>query len=523
MEGCTITTKHCMNSKIRLLPSLAVCCALPLLLSGTPAAALPISGRPVPAFSQLDTIMDNFMSDSGRTIPAGVLGVNRGGRVVYLRAFGSLSPGVNLPETALFRLASVVKPITAAAVHRFSQSAGFGATNLQRRIFNLSGNGGVLSISPPGTVDARAQNITLGHLLNHSGGWDRNQPNPGDMPVNRVRTAGIAMNQPDALPTRGQVVNWSMQFPLDYAPGAVTYTPATPAGAMAVVPGGATTYSNFGYLLLGEALETTAPGGYLGYLSTEVLSVQNWIPFSEWGPARTRQTDLNSREPAYDNGTEGSSDSVFDYTAPIDQVPAAYGGGIHVETMLAHGGLIASAQAMLRFGNLFNASGATTGAGATQANNIGMAVPATGFAQGSDFSHTGSLPGTSTILRQIGNGAGREDDVVIYIAFNKRSGTTTDWASGASNLVSAFLNTITPPLTWPTETCDGFWVTVGTENSLAGHGGYHSPYQGFQSALVRAGTGSYVRLRPGSQNWTGTIGGPVRLDAPEGPVTLGAP
>ena len=116
--------------------------------------------------------------------------------------------------------------------------------------------------------------------------------------------------------------------------------------------------------------------------------------------------------------------------------------------------------------------------------------------------------------------------MVIYIAFNKRSGTTTDWVGDASTQVLAFLNTLnnlTPQTTWPTETCDGFWVTVGTENSLAGHGGYHSPWQGFQSALVRAGTGSSLRLRPGTQNWTGTIGGPVRLDAPEGPVTLGPP
>lgn len=515
-----------MNPKFRLLPSLAMCQALLLLAGVRPAtAALPVSGRPVPALTQLDTTMDNFMSDSGRTISAGVLGVSRGGRVVYLRAFGSLSPGVNLPETALFRLASVAKPITAAAVHRFSQAGGFGATNLQRRIFNLSGNGGVLNISPPAAVDANAQNITIGHLLNHSGGWDRSQANPGDIPF-RARAIGIAMNEPDALPSRGQVIDWAMQFPLNYAPGAATYTPATPAGAAAVVPGGGSTYSNFGYLLLGEALEAIAPGGYLGYLSTDVLSVRNWIPFSEWGPARTRQTDVSSREPVYDHGGAASSNSVFDYTAPIEQLPPTYGGGVHIETMLAHGGLIASAQAMLRFGNLFNSSGATTGAGATQANNIGQAVPTTGL-QAGDWSHTGSLPGCNTILRQISNGAGAEDDVVIYIAFNERSSNlTVDWASLASNEVVTVLNSLSttvPPTPWPTEACDGFWVTVGTENSLAGRGGYHSPWQGFQSALVRAGTGSYLRLRPGTQNWTGTIGGPVRLDAPEGPVTIGPP
>src|SRR4029434_307441 len=116
-----------------------------LSLVATVRAQLPISGRPVPALSYLDTIMTGFMEDPDRTISAGVLGVSRGGRVIFLHAYGELRPGVNLPETALMRLASVVKPFTAAAVQNFSQAGGFGATNLQRRVFNLSGNGGVLA------------------------------------------------------------------------------------------------------------------------------------------------------------------------------------------------------------------------------------------------------------------------------------------------------------------------------------------------------------------------------------------
>ena len=140
-------------------------------------AQLAISGRPVPELAQLDTIMSDFMSDAGRLISAGVLGVSRGGKVVFLRAYGDLRPGVNLPETALFRQASVVKPITAAAIHRFAQSGGLGPNQLQRPAFNLSANGGGPELPlPPSTPlgDARCAQITIGHLLNHSAGWDRN-------------------------------------------------------------------------------------------------------------------------------------------------------------------------------------------------------------------------------------------------------------------------------------------------------------------------------------------------------------
>jgi hypothetical protein len=264
-----------MKPRIAIVTAMLLCAPL--------RAELPVSGRPVPNLSFLDTVMTDFMEDPSRTISAGVLGVSRGGRVIFLHAYGELRPGVNLPETALMRLASVVKPVTAAAVQNLSQAGGFGPTNLQRRVFNLSGNGGVLAISPPGTPDARAQNITIGHLLDHVGGFDSQQPTPGNIPLSRVRTAGIAMNEPDALPTRQQLVDWAMQFPLNFAPGAASYTPPSPPGAPTVTPGPGPTYSNFGYLLLGETLNAIAPGGYLGYVGANILSAQNWIPFDGMG------------------------------------------------------------------------------------------------------------------------------------------------------------------------------------------------------------------------------------------------
>jgi hypothetical protein len=189
--------------------------------------------------------------------------------------------------------------------------------------------------------------------------------------------------------------------------------------------------------------------------------------------------------------------------------------------MLAHGGIIASAQAMLRFGNLYSALYQSTGAAGTRANNIGL--PITAANPMPTAAHTGGLPGTSTILQQIGNGAGTADDVVIYIAFNERDESTAnnDWASQACSQVASYLNVVNAVGNWPTDKCDGFWITLGVENATAGFGGYHSRYQGFQSALNRVTNGSDLRLQTGTQHWTGTISKRLRLDAPEGPVTLG--
>ena len=77
------------------------------------AAAIAISGRPVPKLVAFDDAMTELMSDND--IEAGVLGVMRNGTIVYLRGFGLLTTGVNMPENALVRLASCTKPITAAA------------------------------------------------------------------------------------------------------------------------------------------------------------------------------------------------------------------------------------------------------------------------------------------------------------------------------------------------------------------------------------------------------------------------
>ena len=274
------------------------------------------------------------------------------------------------------------------------------------------------------------------------------------------------------------------------------------------------TYSNFGFLVLGEILEAQAPGGYLGYLRNQIMSAANWIPSTEWGPARTLQANLDAREPVYQGGETGPS--VFDYVPPIDNVFLQYG-GYDVETMLAHGGLIASSQAILHFGSLFSVVYQTQSAGVSQSNKIGLPLSAANPM--STGAHTGSLPGSSTILQQISGGASTNYDVVIHIAFNKRSGSD-DWAAQAAVQVTAFLNTLAANA-WPTTTSDGFWTALGSENPTAGFGGFHSNFQGFGSALNRVADGSYLRLRAGSQAWTGTINKLVRLDAPEGPVTLG--
>src|SRR5262249_25093948 len=120
-------------------------------------------------------------------------------------------------------------------------------------------------------------------------------------------------------------IDWALQYPLNFEPGAATYSylvSIDPPRFERVVPGPKNTYSNFGYLILGEILQELAPGGYLGYVHDQVMSPQAWVPENDWGPAHSLQTALDPREPGYVTD-EGKADNVFDYPRPPgpDQPP----------------------------------------------------------------------------------------------------------------------------------------------------------------------------------------------------------
>jgi hypothetical protein len=158
---------------------------------------------------------------------------------------------------------------------------------------------------------------------------------------------------------------------------------------------------------------------------------------------------------------------------------------------------------MVRFANLFHLW--------YQNGDIGQPITTTSPMQ--NYAHSGRLDGCNTWLQQ------RTNDVVFYLALNRTDFGNPDYATVLAGRVNNQLNI--GGFTWPDTESDGFWVTLGAENSTAGFGGYNSNYEGFQSTLNRVTDGSYLRLRPGSQGWTGTITKRVRLDAPEGAALLG--
>lgn len=458
------------------------------------AAALPVSGRPVPSMTAFDDAMQDVMEEN--SVTAGVLGIMRNDRIVYLRAFGYESGNTPLPENALFRIASLCKPITAAAIRRLASAGAFGALGLQRRVFRLTvdgvDNNGLLNVTPwryPGVEalgDPLLANITVEHLLHHAGGFRRDEP-PGD-PMFQSRTIAGQMGVASP-PSRHNIMRWMLGQPLFWVPGVMD------------VSGNPEAYSNFGYMVLGEIIVAYSGNGFQPYLRNNIITPAMWVPSGEFTQGRSLLTNRHPREPLYSGA--GFVDSVFD-SFPFP-VPPQYG-GFDIEAMIAHGGLIASAQAMLTFGNGHEVF----------YPNIG--TPVTTSTSHSGSLHTGALTGTSTALWPWNDTSG----TVIYVAFNQRNGTDGDSMEGKANTaVKALIDA--GGFTWPTATCDGFWVSAGSGGGDPGKGGYHAPYLGFANAMAQTTTGSRLRLKPGNSAWSGTLDRRLRLDAPEGAARIGTP
>ena len=216
---------------------------LALVAAHTPVRAqsqvLAISGLPVRELSALDALMTTFVQE--QRIPGAALAATKDGRLVYARGFGmaDLERKENVKPTALFRIGSVTKPLTAVAVLQLAER---GSIALDDKVWD--------TLALPEPADPRWRQITLLHLLQHTGGWDRRR-NFDPM----FAAAHIAKTLDVALPISShEILRYMLAQPLDFDPGARH------------------AYSNFGFHLLGRVIERAAGMPYERYVQQEVLA-----------------------------------------------------------------------------------------------------------------------------------------------------------------------------------------------------------------------------------------------------------
>jgi CubicO group peptidase (beta-lactamase class C family) len=300
---------------------LAISAGLPLLAQGAsrPRSVIgnvPVTGTPVPALASFDRTVLGLMAKW--KIPGGSVAVVKDGRLVLAHGYGWADRENRQPvePDSLFRIASLSKSLTSAAILKLVEE---GRLRLDDKAFDLLGD---LKPRPGASINPDLRKITISNLLQHSGGWDRDQSFD---PMFRSRDIAAAMGvQPPA--DAGTIVRSMLDQPLQFSPG-TRYA-----------------YSNFGYCVLGRIIEKTTGRRYEDFVRDRILRPAGVTAM------RLGHTRLAERAPGevryYGFPKMGLGPSVFP-SGPA-KVPWPYG-GFYIEAMDSHGGWLASATDLARF------------------------------------------------------------------------------------------------------------------------------------------------------------------------------
>jgi CubicO group peptidase (beta-lactamase class C family) len=366
------------------------------------------------------------------SIPGGAVALARNESIVLSAAYGLADKTGNVAVTtgSLFRLASLSKPITAAAALKLYE---LGLLDLDAKAFDILND-----IEPPpgATVDPRLADVTVLDLLRHSGGWDRDASFDPMFRSREIASAlGIA-TPPDAA----SIIRYMMGRPLDFDPG-TRYA-----------------YSNFGYCLLGRIIEKVSGEGYDEYVKTTVLSPAGAVGMRL---GRSLEADRAAGEVRYYD-YPGAPAALSVFTTGSETVPWPYG-GFAIEAMDAHGGWLASAADLLRF--LLAVDGRPAKPDILQEATVELMVARPPLAEwqgaasyyalgwlvrpgGGDANwwHMGSLPGTSTIIVRTSN------DMSWVALFNSRPANADAFLNELDSELWRAVNGITD---WPAASGSG--------------------------------------------------------------------
>mgnify|MGYP000876022799 CR=1 FL=1 len=323
-------------------------------------------------------------------IPGGVIGLVKDEKLIYTEGFGiaDKTTGIGVSPTSLFRIASLSKPITAVAVLKLVEE---GSLSLDDRPFIILDD---LRPTYMSDLDNRIYDITIRDLLQHSGGWDR------DVSFDPMfRSTEIAQEMGISPPADAEtIISYMFKRPLDYTPG-TKYA-----------------YSNFGYCVLGRIIERVTRKPYEEFVREDILA-----PMGIYGMriGKSRANEKLPREVTYYD-YEGAPLTISVFPDDTNLVPWPYG-GFYLEAMDAHGGWVSSAVDLMRF--ICHVDGRTKVPDLLEHKTVLLMItrPLLQEWQGSawyyafgwqirpiyteaNWWHTGSLPGTSTLIVRANNG-----------------------------------------------------------------------------------------------------------------------
>ncbi len=309
---------------------------------------------PQPEQQAIANIVREFMERFG--VPGMAVALAARGKVVFDQGFGIVDRTTNELVTPrhLFRIASVSKPFTSAAIFSLVEQ---GKLRVEDLVF---GEKGRLGFDLGKDVPDSVKEITVAHLLTHTcGGWLNKKDDP--------------MFLHPAM-KHAELIEWTLRNQL-----------------LINKPGAAYAYSNFGYCILGRLIEKLTGLPYAQAVQREVLTK---CGITTMRLAGNTLAERAPNEVAYHTGGGGS---------PY---------GMNVARMDSHGGWIATAGDLVQFAmrvdgfpnppDILRAETLktmTTPSAASASYACGWAVN-----KAPNWWHNGSLPGTSSIMVRTASG-----------------------------------------------------------------------------------------------------------------------
>ena len=239
-------------------------------------------------------------------------------RLIYAKGFGyaDREDAEKVQPKHLFRVASVSKLVTATAIMNLNEEE---KLDLDDQVF---GKDGILDEPKFQNIrDSRVKDITVYHLLTHSAGWDRYGGDPVFMPYTIRREMDI-------------------ELPIDLET-TIEYTLSK--RRLDFTPGTRSSYSNFGYAVLGKVIEKITGMNYEFYVTSRILNPLG-IYDMHLGHARLSKRFSNEVK-YYLNSRYKTTFSSFHYRK---RVPRYYG-GTNLQVLGAAGAWVASPAELLKF------------------------------------------------------------------------------------------------------------------------------------------------------------------------------
>ena len=341
-----------------------------------------------------DAFMVPYLKSNG--ITAATLAIMKNGEVLFEKAYGykDLSGTIPLTTDALMTGASIVKPVTGAAIQNLATTNNL---SLSDKVFCAAGvepssaNHCWISKTWVSSTDPRIQNITIAHLLAHKGGWDRSQTNcyayqispsqirsllsqNGNPPCEPTQHEAIVQNVGgfSTPPTLEQDIRFFMNSGLDFTPGSSVM------------------YSNFGYMLLGLIIERASGLDFNTYVNRSIMSPLG-VNSNDFKTTYSLLVNADPREPNYI--TSVMFQSVFE---PGTLVPVR-NGAVNAVNFVAAATTSMTSKAMATFAGKFKID---TDSNSVDGIDNGKPLGVTT----NNAYHFGTNPGTAAIVRQFTSG-----------------------------------------------------------------------------------------------------------------------